>query len=1235
MPAAPIIAAVVALAATAYTAIESRRQQKKMRDQLKKANRGSEPSKYMFKNASPPKQIILGHVALSGPEIFACEMGEANDEGKGELIHIVVHLAGHPCEDVTDLWFDDTKLVRESSTSDWGFKPGPGGLNQPVEITNNADIKFSHPNGLGWAYVYLGNHSEPPSTLYRNDGSYAVEGWTDDMIGRDQCFMHMMIRTDPSKWPNGIPNPKAAVKGMKLYDPRTGLSQWSDNPALMVRWYRTALKRGVPIEESYITSANICDEWVETPVGMEKRYRCNYAFFADTNPREVLANIRAACGGESLRVAGRHAMQVGAYYGPSVITLTKDDIIGDIKTSADARRRDLINSVSATYVDPDDNWNESDMPLVSHQAYRDHDGYPITDDLDLTTVPSPYQAQRLALMHLLTSRDSMSIELTVTQKAIRLLPGSIFALEFDENGWDGTEFIVSKWISSVNGEVKLQAQQTKVSHYDYNGNTAIVPERPGLPSLIDRTVQPVTQLTYTELLDSNVVQAVVTWEHRSLGSTTFELSFYKNGEFLRRETTVDKQYRLQDGFTVGQYEIQVVAISFERRSAVTSLVFDTSAPLTPIGCDIGQGNWALELKPISAGKVNFFTMYDFAFGFAPGATDDLLEESIIGRAKVLTVSNLKADTLYQVAIREVSRWGMSGWFRTEAKTTFNSDDIWEVIYGDVDKVLNESLESSINQIEQRANALSDRQDADLNALLNEISDFHQSDNEQKQQVGLAYAEQKLLKHADEISAQASSLLELLSKYNQNTAYIQQLQNAVANADQALTESQEMLLAKMEFDDSSTLARANSYTRAAVGYCIDAQGNITSETNAVACVATEGNSWVEGPLSEFIRNLQIQNGSGQSASISNLMQVFESVDGDLVARGGMVVNNQGRVTGYVSSNNGDVTSMDIIAQYVRIGDETPNGQFSPTLYIDSNSKKMVFKGHLILDDGQPIKSRQELKGADGKDGTNGSNGTNGLSGTIWGALKLRNGVFPSSALASADFQARYGRMPIRDDLLTYVSDDETVSSAKSFDGNTWVQPALRLNGNLITPGSVYGDRFVAGTEIKSPVISAGSVRGGTAGFGEDGPYSGYHTYISEDGTLRTNRLVVPEGFISHLQLATGAATSVHSANSASNSVVLNIPSVVGSQALVNFMAFAWEGPNGAPPETYSANFIVYAGETEIYRRSHLLRRFNSFTFSMTTPIATNNNGFRAVITTNLSSSPSYGVELNISAMNSIR
>ncbi|MGX9522504.1 phage tail tip protein J-related protein [Vibrio mediterranei] len=1131
-----------------YAAVEAKR----MADEATESAKGKRKAqKQMYKSATAPKQILMGHPITSGPMVFGAEIGNPNEEGKGEWIHIIVHLAGHPCHDVTDGWLDDTKLSRFDAGADVDY-----------------DVEFRHPNGEGFIYIYLGNHTAAPSTLA------SLPDWDDDMKGLGQCFAHMKLRSNRDKWAGGIPNPKFAVKGLEVYDPRTKTTAWTNNPALLIRWYRNVLKQGVADDDGYITAANLCNEHVSTPGGIgEKRYRCNYAFLANESPRNVLATLRSTCAGTSLRVAGRHSLQVGAYYGPGTVVLDEDDIVSDISTEADVRRRDRINTVTAKYTDPEFTWNEMDMPQIQNPTFLKEDGdFVNADDLDLTAVPSPYQAQRLSWINLNTKREAIHIELTCNLKATQLLPGKVFRLNFPENEWHGVEFIVTKWKYANDKGVTLSASQHTAQQYAWDGSQAVAPVRPGLPSRIDPThVETVTHLQYTTLADSNTLQAVITWQHRSFGGITYELSFYQGGKFLRQETTTDKQFRLQDGFSTGSYEVRVRAIAPRGASPVASLAFSARAPQTPLDIDVTAGNWDLTLQPVAAGLINFDTMYDFAYGFASGASDADIEAHIAGRAKVLTISNLRANTEYQVAVREVSRWGTSPWLTKTAKTAFSSQDILELIHGKVTaNMLDDSLKGALSQQEKRAidlgNMLADKSRL-TEGLRAAYQDFIDQGTEAKTQVGFAYAERTIEKHTSSLGVMAEEI------------------------------------AKLFVADKENLALAEAYTRAAVGYCVDKDGNITTENDAVACVAA-GHQWRDGPLSEFIRNLQIQTASGAKASIGTLMQVFEKEGDKLVARGSLTSNVNGQITGLVSNNDGKKTQLDLIAQHTRIGVLDKDNHFQPLFYLNTQDNTLSIKAQLILKDGHTVNDLNDIRAQDGNDGdtiysefqfssdkthwhfpeqtgdrymrsrkvTNGhaaawgqitdlkgapgndaterytwikwsnnadgsspsddptnkrylgvaynkttptesnnphdyqwflakgNDGNDGTPGSGLYTLTLRNGAFPSSSTATGDFTQHIGRAPVRDDVLTYRNSAGTVSSSKSFDGANWIAPQLLLNGNLITPNSIYGDRFVANSEITSPII-----KGGQGYFGAGGPYHNYHTHIDATGKISTNRL----------------------------------------------------------------------------------------------------------------------------------
>lgn len=88
--------------------------------------------------------------------------------------------------------------------------------------------------------------------------------WTSNHRLRGRAYVYVKLDYDENWWPNGIPNIKAVVRGKKVYDPRTGLTVWSDNWALCLRDYLTSsqgLSAAVD-NTNVIAEANICDETV-------------------------------------------------------------------------------------------------------------------------------------------------------------------------------------------------------------------------------------------------------------------------------------------------------------------------------------------------------------------------------------------------------------------------------------------------------------------------------------------------------------------------------------------------------------------------------------------------------------------------------------------------------------------------------------------------------------------------------------------------------------------------------------------------------------------------------------------------------------------------------------------------------------------------------------------------------------------------------------------------------------
>lgn len=168
----------------------------------------------------------------------------------------------------------------------------------------------------------------------------------------------------------------------------------------------------------------------------------------------------------------------------------------------------------------------------------------------------------------------------------------------------------------------------------------------------------------------------------------------------------------------------------------------------------------------------------------------------------------------------------------------------------------------------------DLQDTDGVAFDLAYKNFLTENDRAVEGVKLSYAEETIQSLTTENESLAQRTLDLEAVSEQAKSDIKSVQKAVVNDVQSTASEFTQLRAEMDTADGEVIAEANEYTRASIGYCVDGQGNVTSEENAVACVAA-GNSWIQAPLAEAVRQVQITTASGDKASVGQQMLVLEN------------------------------------------------------------------------------------------------------------------------------------------------------------------------------------------------------------------------------------------------------------------------------------------------------------------------------------------------------------------------
>lgn len=311
-----VINVAIVVASTAY----ARDQEARAKYRARVAhNAGLKDRELTIRSGVANTRTIYGRDRVGGLLCLAHVTG-----AKKQFLHVVIAWSGEPCEAVEDIYFDDYKLPgpdadgwirtgkysKESSVPEsiFGAAVLAGGTLTLPHTTDAApvvssysvsegiqEISFTHTVGtnvisnlppgslvnVGYSrvknapVVRIRNHTGKGQLNAQLIPSYVASNWliaecpdvwTPQHVGRRVCYTELRLEFDQEVFGNvGFPNISATIKGKAVRDPRTGLSAWTENPALCIAdWMRSdnglgQLAEQVPDVE-VIAAANLCDE---------------------------------------------------------------------------------------------------------------------------------------------------------------------------------------------------------------------------------------------------------------------------------------------------------------------------------------------------------------------------------------------------------------------------------------------------------------------------------------------------------------------------------------------------------------------------------------------------------------------------------------------------------------------------------------------------------------------------------------------------------------------------------------------------------------------------------------------------------------------------------------------------------------------------------------------------------------------------------------------------------------
>jgi len=440
------------------------------------------------------RKIVYGKMRVGGQVVFISNSGDDN-----KYLHMAIAFASHEIESYEEIWFNDKKVWTLSGgfQSDWG-----------TYVT--IDRKF-------------GTDAQAASTNLVN----ANVLWTTNHKLSGIAYIAFRLEWDTDKFPQGVPNITAVLKGKKVYDPRTASTGWSQNPALCLRDYMLDDKYGLGEVTANIDStainaaANLCEEQVTLDAGgTQDRYRCNGVIETGNQIRANIEQLLASMGGMLTYSGGKYFID-GAEYKAPALTFTEADVISDIQTQTKQSRRGVYNGVKGIFVSEEKNYKVLDYPPQISSTYATEDGDPIYLDMALPFVTNNTQAQRLAKIALLKSRQQVVINMTVNLKGLQVKIGDTINVTNDRLNYSSKVFqVIDYSLAIADGgalAVNLACIETASAIYDWTTSDEEDFLSGGELDLYDgRTVANVTNLALTEVgfkgPDGNVISAVdLTW----------------------------------------------------------------------------------------------------------------------------------------------------------------------------------------------------------------------------------------------------------------------------------------------------------------------------------------------------------------------------------------------------------------------------------------------------------------------------------------------------------------------------------------------------------------------------------------------------------------------------------------------------------------------------------------------------------------------------------------------------
>lgn len=394
-------------------------------------------------------------------------------------------LSGPPVDGVYGLWTTgegDARLQDLVSISVAGLTASFTGVPPGATVSLRYQAVIETP--ISRVRTFTGAPGQDLSVLLHDlnildeDGNNAIHLYEDRFDGIACTVCTFDYNRDA--FPTGLPTVTALMRGAKVYDPRTGVTAWSENNALIARDWALYAHGGNCLPENlngprFDAAANACDSVTAFELDGETQslplYTCGIVCSTDANPWEHFAEIVESMAGKFGWSGGLLTVVAGAYRAP-VATLTEDWItdVDGIQLVGAVPIGELVNVYRPTISDSAQKYVATPVAQVPSPAdaatYIAADGQELPRDLTLGGVTDVVHGQHVCGVLLRDLREGFSLTLPCNLRAWPLELFDTINIELPTYGITGLVAEVLGWQFSMPGGVLLKLKKTSAAIFD-------------------------------------------------------------------------------------------------------------------------------------------------------------------------------------------------------------------------------------------------------------------------------------------------------------------------------------------------------------------------------------------------------------------------------------------------------------------------------------------------------------------------------------------------------------------------------------------------------------------------------------------------------------------------------------------------------------------------------------------------------------------------------------------------